>query len=222
MPQAAAVLVVTRRTNSHNCHVRCGALWARPPSWHRLSPGCMPVELKQSCHVVVAILEVRVRGVAVSPRQCARKTCRRHRRGERSCTEPKAHERVSCAAISASHPSAVGFGVSGRACGPDGDLGMNLRAVEHKHGTAAAQHLDRRGVRRGSFGTRRAPVRAASSRSNRRALTPISRPRADRPSHVPVSKVSGPSLRAILIMPTTSLLQRIPYIRVRVGPFNPR
>ena len=104
MPQAAAVLVVTRRTNSHNCHVRCGALWGRPPSWHRLSPGCMPVELKQSRHVVVAILEVRVSGVAVSPRQCARKTCRRHRRGERSCTEPKAHERVSCAAISGFTP----------------------------------------------------------------------------------------------------------------------
>jgi len=70
--------------------------------------------------------------------------------------------------------------------------------------------------------TRRAPVRAASSRSNRRALTPIPRPRTDRPSHMPVSKVSGPSLRAILIMPTTSLLQRIPYAKVRVGPFNPR
>ena len=38
----------------------------------------------------------------------------------------------------APYPSSVGFGVSGRACGPDGDLGMNLRAVEHKHGTAAA------------------------------------------------------------------------------------
>ena len=38
----------------------------------------------------------------------------------------------------APHPSSVGFGVSGIACGPDGDLGMNLRAVEHKHGTAAA------------------------------------------------------------------------------------
>src|SRR4029077_13898278 len=105
----------------------------------------------------------------------------------------------------------------------DGDLGMNLRAVEHKHGTAAAQHLDRRGVGRGSFGHDAAgPVHAASPRSNRRALTPIPRPRADRPSHMPVSKVSGPSLRVILIMPTTSLLQRIPYVRVRVGSFNPR
>jgi methyltransferase (TIGR00027 family) len=112
----------------------------------------VPVELKRSRHVAVAIPEVRVSGIAVSPRQCARKTCRCHRRGGRSCTEPKAHERVSCAAISAPHPSSIGFGVSGRAWGPDGDLGMNLRAVEHKHGTAAAQHLDRRGVCRGSFG----------------------------------------------------------------------
>ena len=148
--------------------------------------------------------------IAISrePAPVRRKTCRCHRRGGRSCTEPKAHERVPCAAISGSAPS---WSDSVSAAEPAGLTGISARTCEPSNTSTALQR--RSTLIAAAFAAvvsatnRRAPVRAASSRSNRRALPPIPRPRTDRPSHIPVSKVSRPSLRAILIIPTFAVAE---------------